>query len=294
VNSKHAEPCKKSISILAPSISDEISQRIDSPLQTCIDESGNCFVKSEFNKYHEYFRSPFTNEYSFSSDSSIFSSSDNQEAAKHEFDYPSPLLRSIETKLNYCLELYCKQYYDPGFVYSAYIWEMEEDSFCCAVLTRAEVDSKKMLNEQYKSHNFSTSGDWNSISIISVEKTGNEHGEYIYKCYSNLFININTSFDKIEIIGKESIETGGYNMIEREFIRKVDPNDVENDHCVNIGEIVEGAEGELRNKVVDLFISRIQGCLDELVRNKEDAEKKEAMKEIHEMAAMAINGVLNK
>jgi capping protein beta len=114
----------KNVAGLANLISDEnlrfeVIQKIDQPLEIEVDTSnGRDFLKCEYNRDGDAYRSPWTNRYF------------PEEAASQEAVYPSSELLSLERKLNDVFQRYAHLYFDQGnTLTSVYLFDTAHSGF---------------------------------------------------------------------------------------------------------------------------------------------------------------------
>lgn len=101
---------------------DEIVQRINRPFETGTDEEdGQTFLKCEYNKDGDSYRSPFSNKYFPALPEDV------QDAF-----YPTGQLLSLEEKMNSILFDYLKLYFENGIA-SAYFFETDDSGFGACV-----------------------------------------------------------------------------------------------------------------------------------------------------------------
>jgi capping protein beta len=124
----------------------EFLQKLDNRIEICQDDILGEFIKSEYNREGDSYRSPHSNKY--------FPASESDE----DLVVPSKELRDLEVKLNKIFQIYTRNYYSPNAICSVYTWHLDGDSFAVAVLIRNNIQLAKEID----------SGVWDSINIINL------------------------------------------------------------------------------------------------------------------------------
>lgn len=135
----------------------EFLQKIDDRLTISNQDPKGAFIKCEYNRDKDSYRSPFSNTY-------YPSLSDCQ--------YPSEDLRILEKYLNSSFKIYTSFYYSSTACSSVYCWNSGnsiKDGFCCAILIKNSVETSE------------SKGVWNSHNILTA--TFNEKNKQIYGDY---------------------------------------------------------------------------------------------------------------
>ena len=121
----------------------EFLQKCDIKIE--INKGEDEFIKSEYNRDGDSYRSPNTNKYYPPSEDSVF---------------PSQRLRDFEIKLNKIFNIYTKQYYSQA-ICSVYVWALGEsisDGFGVAILIKNIINIEKDINQAI----------WDSINVVNV------------------------------------------------------------------------------------------------------------------------------
>ena len=146
----------------------EFLQKCDNRIETYKGEDE--FIKSEYNRDGDSYRSPNTNKYyPPSEDSNI---------------YPSEQYRELEIKMNKMFNIYAKQYYSPTTLSSVYVWELGEnqsDGFAVAVLIKNELDVENNIN----------SAIWDSINVLNITFPNSDNKTILYKLTSTINLTMN-------------------------------------------------------------------------------------------------------
>jgi len=269
INPKNSSENLKSLISISPDVEEHLLQRIDQPFTVSKDDFGNSFIECEYNRDGNSYRSPFSNKYIPSLPSSNF--------------FPSYPLREIELLFNKKLNLYTDLYYDSETVGSAYFWDLDKESFACAVVIRNEVAGKRVTQENYTQSKSLTSGEWNSINVVEVTKV--EEDKYKYKCFSTVYIYLNTNLDEKK---KDTAEINGFNTYSNEVQKTVDLKNLKHCHVVNIGELVESNETEIRNNIMDVFLARMDDAISNVAEKVKDKKKCDVQKNLMEEAMLMV------
>jgi capping protein beta len=158
----------------------EFLQKVDGRTEICAEDGE--FLKCEFNRDGDSYRSPTTNKY-------IPQTSDAR--------YPSANLRELEIKLNKMFSLYIRAYYSPSTICSVYCWDFGdniEEGFAVAILIKNNVDLQKEVNK----------GQWDSNNVINVTFSAIENNKIrvTYKLTTTILLQMNFEH---KICGKVSL-----------------------------------------------------------------------------------------
>jgi capping protein beta len=125
---------------------DNFLQKVDNRQNFCQE---HCFIKSEYNRDGDSYRSPITNKYY---------------PPMEDGRMPSKDLRSLEESLNKIFSLYTNAYYctnSSSGICSCYCWDLGdsiEQGFAVAILIRHLVEGKGVVE----------SGLWESTNVVNV------------------------------------------------------------------------------------------------------------------------------
>lgn len=215
---------------LTPDLTDELLQRVDQPLQAERDEkSGKQYLLCDYNRDGDSYRSPWTNEYNPPIDDGF---------------KPSAILRGLEEKCNMVLDSYRNLYYEGG-VSSCYLWDQGDDgSFAgCFLIKKEVVEEQRRVND----------GCWDSIHIIEALPKDSSvslgSGQYTYRLTTTVILTMTT----------EKGEAGSVNLsgnLTRQAKAKTATVKDENDHVINMGQMIEDMEIDLRNQLDSLYIQK--------------------------------------
>lgn len=221
-----ASRIRQNVSALAnlrPELQDELLQRVEQPLEVLIDEkNGKEYLKSEYNRDGDSYRSPHSNEYFPPIDKPLL---------------PSPHLRDLEEKAMALFQEYCFLYYNQSIL-SIYFWD-KEDGFACCVLIRKEVEKGKGLKK----------GNWDSINVVDV--TVNKAKQKVdFRVTSTVMLNFVLDDPKVG----ELTLAGSYTKQKEDSEQYKDLND--EFYLTNIGRRVEEIETQIRNTLEVVYFGK--------------------------------------
>jgi len=150
-----------------PDMEDEVTQRCDQPLQVAKDtKSGKDFIKCEYNRDSDNYRSPWSNEY-----------------FPPLGDGLKPLgdLRAFEEQANRIFDEYRKLYFEGG-VSSVYVWDLRSSASVKGEHFGAAFCITKKFNEN------EYSGRWDSIHV--VETKSKSTNQFSYKLTSTILVDL--------------------------------------------------------------------------------------------------------
>lgn len=206
----------------------EFLQKVDSRIE--VSEDDGEFLKCEYNRDGDSYRSPLSNKYFPHVDDGRF---------------PMSELRELEIKLNKMFGLYARAYYSSHCKSSCYVWELGEkieEGFAVAVLIKQTVDLEKEVD----------SGKWESNNVVNV--TFNQIGEKIevtYKLTTSVVLQM--KFDH-KTCGKVSLSGTVSRQMQETHTAKSYLND--EFHVTNIGNMIEDCENSLRNIVEEIYVKK--------------------------------------
>lgn len=194
--------------------------------------NGREFLKCEYNRDGDAYRSPWTNKY-FPEDQ------DSSEAV-----YPSSDLLALEQKFNDVFQRYAHLYFDQGSsLTSVYLFETGNAGFGGCFLVKKQIGEGSTVKE----------GVWDSIHVVAVDLERQQDGKARYKVTSTVFLKMISqnpdSYGNLEIAGnltRTKDET--YN---------IDPRTFGDDfHIANVGRLIENNETEIRQEMDSIYINK--------------------------------------
>lgn len=204
---------------------DEVAQRIDQPLEYGDDTETNLkFLKCEYNRDGDSWRSPFSNQYFPPLDAEV-----------EDAYFPSGQLLELEKGTNKVLSEYTSLYFGDADA-SAYYFETTDTGFGACFLIKSHIQMAKGVE----------SSQWDSIHTFTVEEAG---GQHTYTLVSTIFLHLAFSGDHF---GKAKIAGTSTKKTEKSY-----PSATENkQHLERMGGQMEQNESWLRNEMDNLYVNK--------------------------------------
>lgn len=206
---------------------DEMVQKIDQPLETLQDsKNGADFLKWEYNRDGDCWRSPYTNEYF---------PQPHEEDMSDAF-YPSGNLQEMEQQANTMIKEYAILYFANPLA-NSYFFETTESGFGACYLIKNNLSHEKGVKQ----------GEWHSIHSFTVDE--NITGKHTYTLVSTVFLRLELegeSFGDLSICGTCT------KRAEQTFPK----NDKLEDHLVRMGKMLEKNEGYLRDEIDAVYVGK--------------------------------------
>ena len=183
--------------------------------------TGRKFLKHEYNRDGDSYRSPWTNTYYPPSPDCTF--------------YPSDNLLALETRANELFATYVKLYYDFA-ISSVFFNDTDTQGFNACFLVKKELAGEKEVK----------SGCWDAIHVVACNMK--EAPKVSYRVISTVMVTVDAesnTIGKMDIAGssaKSAQET--HNLPE-----DLPDNDLDGFHLQIIGKMIEANEETLRNNV---------------------------------------------
>jgi capping protein (actin filament) muscle Z-line, beta len=207
---------------LCPEESDELLQRIDQPLEEDFDvESGRKFLKCDYNRDGDSYRSPWSNQYSPPLDDAF---------------YPSEQLRAIEQDANEIFDAYRELYFEGG-TSSVYLWELDTGFAGCFLIKKA-IDMSTGTA-------YVKSGSWDSIHIVEVTEESPVKATYKLTTTIMLYMVVEN-----EIVGESNLA----GSLTRQLEQSHAVGGGGSSHVANIGKMIEQMESDLRVNMNELYL----------------------------------------
>lgn len=216
---------------LTPDLCEDLLTHIDQPLKIEQDsKTGKSFVKCDYNRDGDSYRSPWSNLYHPEVPDGFF---------------PSAKLRTLETEANGLFDIYRKMYFDQGSHSSVYFFETSDedtqDSFGSCWLIHKDVPQKGSLQ----------SGWWDSIHVFEVVP-GTKAGHFVYRLTTTVMIAMIVGDEGAHKIGKADLSGSMTKQAEEE--KKLDART--GGHVQNMGEMLEQMELRIRNGIEGIYIQK--------------------------------------
>ncbi len=195
-------------------------------LEIAIDQSnGREYLKHEYNRDGDSYRSPWTNKFYPECDATFF---------------PSAPLLKLEQKCNQVFEQYVKLYYDYA-ISSVYFADTPTPGFNASFLVKKELQDVQTIKY----------GNWDAIHIVNCAING---AKAEYKVISTVMITMETNMDvlgKMTVAGSCSKTTSQTVALPADFATNSDAH-----HLRVVGKMIENHEGQLRTEVADNYINK--------------------------------------
>lgn len=219
---------------------DELSQdllsSVDVPLKVLrCPKTSKDFLCCDYNRDGDLYRSPWSNIY-VSADGTAESSNQNDEDDEAP-PFPLNILRQLEVNANDAFDVYRDLYYEGSGVSSVYLWDTEDDetldAFAGVVLFQKQTDDG--------------SGRWDSVHVFEV--TAEDSSSALYKVTSSVILDMSKSALSLLGLLTRQLEasqslTAGVN--------------VETSHLINLGQLIEKSEYNLRNLLQDVYFDKLK------------------------------------
>jgi capping protein beta len=214
-------------------IKNEIAQKIDQPLEVEVDTAnGREFLKCEYNRDGDAYRSPWSNKY--------FPESE----ASPDAVYPSSELLQLENKFNEIFVRYANAYFDQGTsITSVYLFDTTVAGFGGCFLVKKQIQGGSVKI-----------GSWDSMHVVSVDLEKHD-GKVRYSVTTTVFLKMISSsatYGNLEIAGNLTRR--------REDTVSMDPrmkaSNSDEFHISNIGRLIEANESEIRQEMDAIYINK--------------------------------------
>lgn len=226
---------------------------VDTPLQVSVcGKTKKQFLCCDYNRDGDLFRSPFSNEY-------------YPPTGDDESPYPSAALRQLEIKANESFDIYRDLYYEGSGLSSVYFWDSAEDEgansleegFAGVVLFKKETDDK--------------SGKWDSIHVFEIIPESATLATY--KLTTSVILDLRSSLS-----GQNSLSLSGSMTRQTETTQtlSLEGGTLEVAHLVNLGQLVEKAEYNIRNLLQDVYFDKLKDIFLKDLRSVGDISEKRA------------------
>ena len=215
-------------------LEDTLLTTVDVPLKLETDPvSETQFIKCEFNRDYDSYRSPISNKYFPPLDDGL--------------ELPDRL-RQMEIKANKAFGAYRRLYYQGG-VSSVYLWEIEDNVFGVGVFLKNEVETALRNGSVIK-------GCIDSTDVIEVDESGEQA---VYTKTSSVLLSVS-----LDVGLSEPLSISG-SLSDKKAIKKAWKTD--DDHIVNIGEFVENDSSRFRDHIEDFFVKNNKKLMDFVENN---------------------------
>ncbi|KAI3402739.1 CAP2 [Candida oxycetoniae] len=241
-------------------IVEELLSSIDVPLKVSkCKESGKEYLCCDYNRDGDSYRSPWSNQY--------YPPPEDDDDEEVSPPYPSELLRQLEFKANDAFDIYRDLYYEGAGVSSVYFWDTSDDDdegegsestlekgFAGVILFKKETNDK--------------TGKWDSIHVLEVLPEGKN--KVLYKLTTSVILDLQNK-------ETNSLSLSGNLTRQLEQSQLLDLNNgvnLETNHLINIGTMVEKAEYNIRNVLQEVYFDKLKDIMLKDLRTVDgDADK---------------------
>lgn len=209
------------------------------------EETGRDYLKHEYNRDGDSYRSPWTNKFYPKCDATFF---------------PSPELLILEQKCNNVFEQYVKLYYDFA-ISSVFLAETPEPGFNACFLVKKELHDVQQIKD----------GNWDAIHVVNCTLEAKKAN---YRVISTVMITMDT---QTEGLGQMTMAGSCAKTAEQSVNLPADfHQNGDAFHIRVIGKMIENNESLLRNEVTDNYINRQKAIISSgrLVEEYMSAEQK--------------------
>jgi capping protein beta len=220
---------------LAPDLTDTLLSTVDIPLKIVQDSDSNSpFVACEFNRDLDSHRSPHSNKY-------FPALPDGQKIPAR--------LRNMETKANLAFGAY-RQLYMQGGISSVYLWTIEDKLFGFGVFIKNEVNTKLRTGQPIQ-------GTIDCSDVVEVDESSKRAK---YTLTSSVLLKVS-----VDVGLSAPVSVSGSTADRKETVKEWNSDD---DHIVNIGELIEMNAARFRDTINTIYVSKMKHIV-ELIANQD-------------------------
>lgn len=203
---------------------EELLGTVDVPLVVAkCQQSGKQYLLCDYNRDGDSYRSPWSNEF-------------YPQAVDEDAPRPLDKLRQLEVGANDAFDIYRDLYYDGEGVSLVYLWDTDDEDFAGVVLFKKEIDG----------------GSWDSIHVIEVSNHGS-----LASYRLTLTVILDLGFPtKLSLSGNMTRQLESTQTLELEGTSLR-----ETAHLINMGQLVEKQEGNIRNLLQDVYFDKLKDIL---------------------------------
>ncbi|KAI5965776.1 CAP2 [Candida pseudojiufengensis] len=218
-------------------IVEDLLSSVDIPLsiQKC-QKTGKDYLCCDYNRDGDSYRSPWSNEYY-----------PKDQEDEEDQPFPSPNLRQLEIKANDAFDIYRDLYYEGSGLSSVYFWDTsEEDDDAIDEGFAGVILFKKQTNDKL--------GKWDSIHVLEVIKESSK--KYNYKLTTSVILDLSSTKPKLNLSGN----------LTRQFENSISIDvssgvNLETNHLINIGQIIEKSEYNIRNILQEVYFDKLKDIM---------------------------------
>lgn len=258
---------------------EELLSAVDVPLKVAhCTESGKDYLCCDYNRDGDSYRSPWSNQY--------FPEPEEDDLESPP-PYPSKILRQLELKANDAFDIYRDLYYEGAGISSVYFWDTAYDD------DDEEEDEKQGNNASrdhgledgfagvvlFKKETSDGSGKWDSIHVLEVIPESLRRVNY--KLTTSVILDLKNSNQNI---ASKSGKNGKGLSLSGSITRQLEQSQVidldsgvnlETNHLINIGTLVEKAEYNIRNALQEVYFDKLKDIMLKDLRSLDGASERE-------------------
>lgn len=249
-------------------LAQDLLSSVDTPLLVAkCGKTQKLFLCCDYNRDGDSFRSPHSNEY-------------YPPTGDDESPFPSAALRELEIKANDSFDIYRDLYYEGGGLSSVYLWDTAEDEganslqegFAGVVLFKKETDDK--------------SGKWDSIHVFEVVPESSTMATY--KLTTSVILDLE---NKLASLNSLSLSGSMTRQIETTQTLSIEGGSLEVAHLINLGQLVEKSEYNIRNLLQDVYFDKLKDILLKDIRSVGDIGDKKVEQSKHSDIIRGLQGL---
>jgi len=207
----------------------QIFDQVDQPLEVETDTAtGQQFLKHEYNRDGDSYRSPYSNTYFPPSPDATF--------------FPSEALLALEQKANALFATYVQLYYDFA-ISSVYFNDTDSQGFNACFLVKKELNNEKNIKK----------GCWDAVHIVACNLSAAPKATY--RVFTTVMITVEKEDSSVGQMGI----TGSCSRSSSEALTIPDSatgEDLHKFHLRTIGKMIESNEGRVRDEVLDGYVNK--------------------------------------
>lgn len=231
----------------------DLLSSVDTPLKVAkCGQTNKQFLCCDYNRDGDLYRSPYSNKY--------YPATEDD-----DLPFPSTSLRQLEVKANESFDIYRDLYYEGGGLSSTYMWDTAEDEsldsleegFAGVVLFKKETQDR--------------SGKWDSIHVFEIVPESSSTA--LYKLTSSVILDLQN-----KLAGSNSLSLSGTltRQVETTQQMSIEGGSLELAHLVNLGQLVEKAEYNIRNLLQEVYFDKLKNIILKDLRSVGDIGEKSA------------------
>lgn len=219
---------------------EDLLSTVDVPLKVAkCEELGKSFLTCDYNRDGDSYRSPWSNKF--------YPAPEDDDGPR-----PSDKLRQLEVAANDSFDIYRDLYYDGEGTLLVYLWDTDGDDFAGVILFKKENDG----------------GSWDLIHVVEV--TNDCQSKATYRLTLTVILDLGLPRDLL-LSGNMTRQLESQQTLELD----VAPT-TEMAHLINMGQLVEKQEGNIRNLLQDVYFDKLKDIMLRDLRSVGDQGERKA------------------